>query len=175
MLRKAADDSGPGLLALFVEWRRSDDGSVSHENISTSRLGRRVLGAAEAVPVGRLAVVVPDTPTSSRSTIRGRPRKHRDPDRGGHEGSRAPRGARSRSRRTLRPVRRQRVERCPEGQAEPILQVSETIAAMSLPLLPWQGETSPGSLRIVPADVTGRRLHVRGGVQAPVVALGPNE
>ena len=38
-----------------------------------------------------------------------------------HEGSRAPRGARSRSRRTLRPVRRQRVERCPEatGRADP--------------------------------------------------------
>jgi hypothetical protein len=25
-----------------------------------------------------------------------------------------------------------------KGQAEPILQVSETISAMSLPLLPWQ-------------------------------------
>jgi uncharacterized protein len=62
-----------------------------------------------------------------------------------------------------------------KGQAEPILQVSETISAMSLPLLPWQEGNKPWFLRIVPANVTGRRLHVRGGAQAPVVAQSPNE
>jgi uncharacterized protein len=46
---------------------------------------------------------------------------------------------------------------------------------MSLPLLPWQEGNKPWFLRIVPANVTGRRLHVRGGAQAPVVAQRPNE
>jgi len=62
-----------------------------------------------------------------------------------------------------------------KGRAEPILQASETIAAMSLPLLPWQEGNKPWFLRIVPASVTGRRLHVRGGAQGPMVAQDPEE
>jgi uncharacterized protein len=62
-----------------------------------------------------------------------------------------------------------------KGRAEPILQASETIAAMSLPLLPWQEGNKPWFLRIVPASVTGRRLHVRGGAQGSVVAQNPEE
>ena len=54
-----------------------------------------------------------------------------------------------------------------KGQAEPILQVSETISAMSLPLLPWLEGNKPWFLRIVPSSVTGRRLQVGGGSRAP--------
>jgi nitroimidazol reductase NimA-like FMN-containing flavoprotein (pyridoxamine 5'-phosphate oxidase superfamily) len=61
-----------------------------------------------------------------------------------------------------------------KGRAELILEVSETISAMSLPLLPWQEGNKPWFLRIVPASVTGRRLHVRGGSQAPDVAKSTN-
>jgi nitroimidazol reductase NimA-like FMN-containing flavoprotein (pyridoxamine 5'-phosphate oxidase superfamily) len=59
-----------------------------------------------------------------------------------------------------------------KGQAEEILEVSETISAMALPLLPWQEGNKPYFLRVVAASVTGRRLHVRGGSHAPVVAQG---
>jgi hypothetical protein len=43
---------------------------------------------------------------------------------------------------------------------------------MSLPLLPWQEGNKPWFLRIVPASVTGRRIHVRGGSHAPDVVQG---
>lgn len=54
-----------------------------------------------------------------------------------------------------------------KGRAEPILEVGEAISAMSLPLLPWQQGNKPWFLRIVPTSVTGRRIHVVGGSQAP--------
>ncbi len=56
-----------------------------------------------------------------------------------------------------------------KGQADDIIEVTETISPMSLPLLPWQEGNKPWFLRIVPTSVSGRRIHVSGGSQAPVV------
>lgn len=47
-----------------------------------------------------------------------------------------------------------------KGLAEPVVGVTEAIAAMSLGLAPWQDGNKPSFVRMVPSRLTGRRLHV---------------
>jgi nitroimidazol reductase NimA-like FMN-containing flavoprotein (pyridoxamine 5'-phosphate oxidase superfamily) len=164
-------------LILSVGWRPSDDGSVSSEDISNSE----ELPVDECwellrqSPVGRLALVVAGHPdifpinyvvdhgsivirTAAGTKLAGSKGRQVAFEADGYD----------RSDGTAWSV-------VLKGRAEPILQASETIAAMSLPLLPWQEGNKPWFLRIVPASVTGRRLHVRGGAQGPMVAQDPQE
>lgn len=52
------------------------------------------------------------------------------------------------------------------GRTQEIREKDEIIEAMSLSLLPWQEGRKPRYLRVVPAVVTGRRLHLSGGTGA---------
>ncbi len=56
-----------------------------------------------------------------------------------------------------------------KGVAERILELSESISAMALPLTPWHDGNKPWFVRIVPSVVSGRRLHVTGGSRLTVV------
>ena len=47
-----------------------------------------------------------------------------------------------------------------KGRAERIVELTDSIAAMSFGLAPWQDGNKPSFVRIVPSSVTGRRLHV---------------
>jgi nitroimidazol reductase NimA-like FMN-containing flavoprotein (pyridoxamine 5'-phosphate oxidase superfamily) len=57
-----------------------------------------------------------------------------------------------------------------KGRAVPVATTDESIDVHSLPLLPWQHGNKPWFIRIVPATVTGRRIHVGGGLWRSVPA-----
>ncbi|MDQ2797378.1 MAG: pyridoxamine 5'-phosphate oxidase family protein [Actinomycetota bacterium] len=50
-----------------------------------------------------------------------------------------------------------------KGRATAIRELNESIAVMSLPLLPWQEGNKPWFIRVDDTSVTGRRLKVAGG------------
>lgn len=47
------------------------------------------------------------------------------------------------------------------GEAREIRDTDESLAAMDLPIFPWQDGAKPRFVRIVPSTTTGRRIHVR--------------
>ncbi len=47
-----------------------------------------------------------------------------------------------------------------KGRAERIVELADSIAAMSLGLAPWQDGNKPTFVRMLASSVTGRRLHV---------------
>ncbi|CAN7455304.1 pyridoxamine 5'-phosphate oxidase family protein [Knoellia sp. LjRoot47] len=51
------------------------------------------------------------------------------------------------------------------GRAVEVRDVDDSIAVMSLPLLPWAEGSKPHLMRLLPDTVTGRRIHVVGGVR----------
>ncbi|KGN33292.1 flavin-nucleotide-binding protein [Knoellia sinensis KCTC 19936] len=51
------------------------------------------------------------------------------------------------------------------GTAREVTDLDETIAVMRLPLHPWAGGSKPHLLRLLPDTVSGRRIHVVGGVR----------
>ena len=53
------------------------------------------------------------------------------------------------------------------GRAHEIRDTDEVIEALALPLRPWHAGPKPRLMRIAAAKVTGRRLHVTGGLTQP--------
>ncbi|MFW5474941.1 pyridoxamine 5'-phosphate oxidase family protein [Knoellia sp. CPCC 206450] len=53
------------------------------------------------------------------------------------------------------------------GTAVEVRDVDDSIAVMSLPLIPWAEGSKPHLMRLVPDTVTGRRIRVSGGVRRP--------
>ncbi|GAA4122739.1 hypothetical protein GCM10022415_27100 [Knoellia locipacati] len=51
------------------------------------------------------------------------------------------------------------------GRAVEVKDVDDSIAVMALPLLPWAEGSKPHLIRLLPDTVTGRRIHVVGGVR----------
>lgn len=52
------------------------------------------------------------------------------------------------------------------GVASDIHETNEALRAMTLPLFPWQAGPKPRFIRIEASEITGRRIHVAGGVTA---------
>ncbi|MEO6999610.1 MAG: pyridoxamine 5'-phosphate oxidase family protein [Terracoccus sp.] len=53
------------------------------------------------------------------------------------------------------------------GVTREIRDTDEVIEALSLPLFPWHSGPKPRFMRVSPASITGRRLHVSGGFTKP--------
>jgi nitroimidazol reductase NimA-like FMN-containing flavoprotein (pyridoxamine 5'-phosphate oxidase superfamily) len=51
------------------------------------------------------------------------------------------------------------------GLGRVIYEPEETIAALGLPIFPWQSGSKPELVRVVPGTITGRRFGVAGGVR----------
>lgn len=53
------------------------------------------------------------------------------------------------------------------GRTHEIRDTDEVIEALSLPLFPWHNGPKPRFMRVSPASITGRRLHISGGFTKP--------
>ena len=53
------------------------------------------------------------------------------------------------------------------GRSREIRDTDEVIEALSLPLFPWHSGPKPRFMRVSPASITGRRLHISGGFTKP--------
>lgn len=51
------------------------------------------------------------------------------------------------------------------GRAVEVKDVDDSIAVMALPLLPWAQGSKPHLMRLLPDALTGRRIHVTGGIR----------
>jgi nitroimidazol reductase NimA-like FMN-containing flavoprotein (pyridoxamine 5'-phosphate oxidase superfamily) len=57
-----------------------------------------------------------------------------------------------------------------KGKAKEVVEIEDLLAAMRLPLFPWQGGLKPHFVRIEPTVVTGREFEVVGGQRVDVPA-----
>jgi nitroimidazol reductase NimA-like FMN-containing flavoprotein (pyridoxamine 5'-phosphate oxidase superfamily) len=51
------------------------------------------------------------------------------------------------------------------GTGEVVIRSDDMLEALQLPIFPWQSGAKPEFVRIVPAEITGRRFPVRGGAR----------